>query len=168
MSPVRLPMNLDVTVGYLPYTTRNITTQIFKFLGERYGWSSLWEARDCTAILVDSFQCFGIQLPRNTGNQKTVAGVRTSLSGLTLEQRKNEILKQPAGTVMYMPGHAVLYLGSYKGKPYIFHQTFGFTPANSTKQVQVATALVTDMNVKKSSGLSILEAITDVIVLKNP
>lgn len=88
MIPACLPMNLGVTVVYLPYTTRNIITQIFKFLGEHYGWSGLCEARDCTGILVVSFQCFGLDLLRSSDNQKAVAGKRTELSGLTLEQRE--------------------------------------------------------------------------------
>ena len=61
-----VPYNADVSVGYLPYTRRNIVAQAFKLLGDRHGWSGQNESRDASGLSMDVFASFGIRLPRNS------------------------------------------------------------------------------------------------------
>ena len=42
----RVPFNKDVNVGYLKYNQKNVLQQVFKLVGNVYGWSDLWGSRD--------------------------------------------------------------------------------------------------------------------------
>jgi len=66
---VLIPYNEDVHEGYLKCSRGNVLKQIFKFQGERYGWGGEFNGRDCSSIILDVFRCFGIRLPRNSGDQ---------------------------------------------------------------------------------------------------
>ena len=45
-----VPINREVSVGYLPLTERNILTQAYKCLGNRYGWGGMLDSQDCSAF----------------------------------------------------------------------------------------------------------------------
>ncbi|NLF98508.1 MAG: glycoside hydrolase [Candidatus Riflebacteria bacterium] len=57
----------DVRVGYMPLTRKNIITQAFKFLGQRYGWGGMFNTRDCSAFIMDIYRSMGVLVPRNSG-----------------------------------------------------------------------------------------------------
>ncbi|MBU1107150.1 MAG: SH3 domain-containing protein, partial [Candidatus Riflebacteria bacterium] len=118
----------DVRVGYMPLTRKNIITQAFKFLGQRYGWGGMFNTRDCSAFIMDIYRSMGIMLPRNSGEQGKVAvGIMHSFSKeMTLDERMAIFNRLPAGTPIYMAGHAMLYLGRYNDDYYIIHDFAGF------------------------------------------
>ncbi len=76
------------------------------------GWGGLYENRDCSALIQDLFAGFGIPLPRNSGDQAE-SGNFISLKGLSGQEKQNLIREQavPLLTLLYMPGHIMLYLG---------------------------------------------------------
>nr|MBP7635578.1 SH3 domain-containing protein [Candidatus Ozemobacteraceae bacterium] len=80
----------EVHLGYLPFTPRNIITQAFKFLGQRYGWGGMFNARDCSAFIMDNFRTMGVMLPRNAGEQgKLALGTMHQMpEAMSLEDRK--------------------------------------------------------------------------------
>ncbi|MBI3039000.1 SH3 domain-containing protein [bacterium] len=119
----------EVRVGYLPLTIRNILTQAFKFLGQRYGWGGMFNARDCSAFIMDNFRSMGLMLPRNANEQgKQALGVMHEMpEGMGLDERKGLFDCLPSATPIYMDGHAMLYLWKYKGDYYIIHDFAGFT-----------------------------------------
>lgn len=118
----------DVRVGYMPLTRRNIITQAFKFLGQRYGWGGMFNTRDCSAFIMDIYRSMGVLVPRNSGEQgKLAIGIMHEFTKeMTLEERKAVFDSLPAGTPIYMAGHAMLYLGRYKDDYYIIHDFAGF------------------------------------------
>lgn len=129
----------DVKVGFLPLTRRNIITQAFKFLGQRYGWGGMFNTRDCSAFIMDVYRSMGVMLPRNAGEQgKMAVGItHTFTAEMTLEERKHEFNRMPAGTPIYMSGHAMLYLGEYNDDYYIIHDFAGFRlPDESGKLIE--------------------------------
>lgn len=152
MTDTRVPMNLDVSEGFLPYTPRSIITQSFKLLGERYGWSGLSEARDCSAALMDIYQCVGIDLPRNTAKQANVAGERIDVSAMSDADKQALILKQPVGTLLEMQGHIMLYLGSYEGTPYVLQQVNSFAPTAGDEMLLANCALVSNLSLIRKNG----------------
>lgn len=81
-------------------------------MGQTYGWGGLFENRDCSALIQDLFAGFGIPLPRNSGDQAE-SGNFISLKGLSGQEKQNLIREQavPLLTLLYMPGHIMLYLG---------------------------------------------------------
>lgn len=119
--------NQDVSVGYMPYTRRNILHQSFKFLGERYGWGHSYNARDCSGLVMEVYKTFGIPLPRNTKQQEdSRIGESSRIASNDSAEKKLEILNRAdVGDLLYSPGHVMVYLGSVDGEAYVIHSLFG-------------------------------------------
>ena len=119
--------NQDVSVGYMPYTRRNILHQSFKFLGERYGWGHSYNARDCSGLVMEVYKTFGILLPRNTTQQRESPigdNIRFSPDD-SPEEKLKALNNADVGDLLYSPGHVMLYLGNVDGEPYVIHSLFG-------------------------------------------
>jgi len=116
----------DIHLDYLPYTPRTIITQAFKFLNAPYGWGGMFGEQDCSKFLQEVYAVVGIQLPRNSGDQEQAARPLITFENDTKERIGD--LKQkgePGTTLLHLPGHIMLYLGSYKGVPYMIHAVWG-------------------------------------------
>ncbi len=118
----------DVQRGYLPFTRRNIVEQAFKFLGERYGWGHSYNARDCTGLVSEVYKTFGIQLPRNSGQQgHSPIGESIQFSAdISDEDKLAAVMSADVGDLLYSTGHVMLYLGTVDGMPYVIHDLSGF------------------------------------------
>ncbi len=117
----------DAHVGYLPFTQENIIKQSFKFLGERYGWGHRFNGRDCTGFVAEIYKSFGIQLPRNSGDQgRSEIGINTRYGEAAPRADKIERLKrgQP-GDLIYIPGHVMMLLGQSDGQSFVIHDVHG-------------------------------------------
>ncbi len=152
----------DVCVGYLPYTNENIIRQAFKMQGQRYGWGGTFNARDCTAFMMDIFRTMGVNIPRNSGEQgQLAAGVFYEMNeDMSLEDRKKLMDKIEPGTALYMSGHAMLYLGKYKNDYYMIHDFGGFRvpqPDGTTKYYSTREIAVTPLTILSSSTQTFLE-----------
>lgn len=158
----RVPKNLDVSVGFLAYTKNNIITQSFKLLGERYGWGSSMDARDCSSYTMDVYQCFGISLPRNTEAQVEASKNTLDVSSKSDEDKQAEILKQLPGTLLGMNQHIMIYLGEYEGKPYVIHQIYGFTPKGKDETAIIASVVVTNLEILRANKYSYLREISHI------
>lgn len=123
-----IPRLEDVNIGYLAYNKENIIEQAFKLQGERYGWGGMFNGRDCTAFIMDIFRTMGIKLPRNSSEQgKLAAGIFHEMGEeMSIEEREKLFNKLEPGAGLYMSGHAMLYLGKYKGEHYMIHDFSGF------------------------------------------
>ena len=115
----RLPRGADLLRGCLPYTQANVLRQAFKMLGERYGWGGMYGSRDCSAFTRDIYLTFGIELPRNSLPQAKAPAGNIDVSKLTAAEKAKLLAGAPAGTLVQMPGHIMLYLGTIRGRPYI-------------------------------------------------
>ena len=123
IKPALIARNQDVSRGYLPFTRENIIRQAFKFLGERYGWGHSYNARDCTGFIMEVYKTFGIQMPRNTGQQGDgVFGENTRFTDQSDREEKLKALgKLDIGDMIYVPGHVLMYIGDVNGEPYVIH-----------------------------------------------
>ena len=128
-APALLQRNADVATDYLPLTRANLLHQSFKFLGERYGWGSSYNARDCSGFVSEVYRSFGVQLPRNTRDQ----GVSPALNRIAFtaddnhEQRLAVLRQLQVGDLVYIPGHVMMVIGQDGGGPYVIHDTTGIT-----------------------------------------
>jgi cell wall-associated NlpC family hydrolase len=106
----------------LPFTPRNVARLSRELAGEPYGWGGLGGKRDCSALVRDIFTPFGLWLPRNSSEQ-AVAGRFTSFKGLSPAEKEALIVREgaPWRTLLWTPGHIMLYIGVHQGKPLIFH-----------------------------------------------
>ncbi len=120
---VAIARSQEVSVGYLPFTQRNLIKQSFKFLGERYGWGHDYNSRDCTGFVDEVYKSFGFMMPRNSGQQaKSDYGHNQFFENTTVHEDKlSAIAKMQVGDLIYIPGHVMMYLGHDQGKPYIIH-----------------------------------------------
>jgi cell wall-associated NlpC family hydrolase len=111
----------------LTLTKRNIGKIANAMLGQPYDWGGAYDARDCSATLMDLFASFGIWLPRNSGDQMHV-GTFISLANIDDPSIKKAFIEQhaiPFLTILWMPGHVVLYLGKQGSRDYIYQTMWG-------------------------------------------
>ena len=160
------PHTADAHVGYLPYTRANIVRQAFKCLGEPYGWGGMFDARDCSSLVTDVFNCFGIRLPRNAGQQANLRTGRTLALPAELNARGREDLLDgiPSGATLYLPGHVMIYLGKHLGRHWAIHDAYEyFLPGRiqgaSPRRVSAKRVVVTDLDILREDGRSFLESL---------
>lgn len=117
----------------LAFTPENLTLIGNELLKTPYGWGEVFRNRDCSATTRDFFLAFGLWLPRNS-HQQINAGPFLPLAGLSGNDKLRTIRDQgiPFRTLLYLPGHIMLYVGLAKGTPLVFHTTWGlrYTPAD--------------------------------------
>ena len=125
--PALLPRSADTAADYLPLTGRNLITQAYKFLGERYGWGHSYGTRDCSGFVSEIYRSFGILLPRNTSSQ----GISPALDRLafskdsTAAQRQQAVDGLQPGDLVYIPGHVMMTIGKIDGLTWMIHDTNG-------------------------------------------
>ena len=157
-------MSDDVHLGYLPYTRKNIIQQAFKFLGQRYGWGGMFNARDCTSFILDIFRTMGLVIPRNSSEQgKLSYGKFHSLpKDLSLDEKISLFKKIPPVTPVYMNGHAMLYLNRIGNDFFIIHDFTNLrTKENGMiKTTRARSVFITPLiNTFLSSGKTYLEGL---------
>lgn len=114
----------------VPLTVENVALVGNAMMGQPYGWGGMFGHRDCSALMRDLLTPFGVWLPRNSGPQGR-AGTRLSLEGMTPEGKEALIMEKgvPFFSLVSLPGHVGLYLGSYsaggKEVPVMFHSIWG-------------------------------------------
>jgi hypothetical protein len=117
-SAVRKPMKL---------TAGNVARLANEFISQIYGWGGAYGNRDCSATLKDLFAPFGLMLPRNSAHQATDTGTFISLSHLSPSEKEEAVLQDgiPYFTLLWYRGHIMLYIGSFRGQPVVFHNFWG-------------------------------------------
>jgi hypothetical protein len=157
----------------LPFTPRNVASIARELIGGKYGWGGLGGKRDCSSTLRDLFSPFGILLPRNSMDQAG-AGRFVSFLGLSSERKRDIILQQgvPWRTLLWIPGHIMLYIGTAQGEPVIFHNFWKIATVTRNggkgRLVVGRTAITTlcpgrelpDIDVKRANILSGLAGMT--------
>ncbi len=125
-----LEQDADVSVGFLPYTRRNIVETAFKLLDDPYDWTGAWYGRNHETAYTDVFACFGFELPHRDplftffGDNDTVllpsAGREAQLKAM-LEH-------EPFVTLQSCGRHGQLLLGEHNGEPVVFDMHgYGYT-----------------------------------------
>ena len=144
----------------LAFTSRNVAKVAKEFYGEPYGWGGGYGCRDCSATTRDFLGVFGIFLRRNSSKQAQ-DGETVYIKGVSKKARKQHIIREaePFRSLLYVPGHIVLYLGQYKGEPVIMHTYWGIRKKNGTKLITGRTIITSTepgkerKDIKESSKL---------------
>lgn len=111
--------------GSLPYTAENVINQAFAFLGTPYGWGGADGNVDCSGFICAVFRCFGMYLPRNTGEQSRYNGEIVNLAGLSADQKYRAFADLRFPATVHWSGHVMLYLGEKNGSHYVIHAPQG-------------------------------------------
>jgi len=133
-------------------TAKNIAKVANNFLGNAYGWGDLYGYRDCSQTMLDLFLPFGIWLPRNSGDQVD-QGNYTDLSDYSNENKEKMIIwhGKPFFTLLWMPGHIMLYVGNKNGEVYALHSPWGLHTINylggNPGRVVIGKAVITPLSI---------------------
>ena len=124
--PALLPRSADTAPDYLALTPRNLLTQAFKFLGERYGWGHSYNARDCSGFISEIYRAMGVLLPRNTSAQAISPALdRVPLAEADAATRQQAVAALDVGDLIYIPGHVMMAIGQVDGTTWLIHDTNG-------------------------------------------
>jgi hypothetical protein len=128
----------------LAFTPQNVAMLAKEFYGEPYGWGGSYACRDCSATTRDFLGAFGIFLRRNSSKQAK-DGSSIKIKGLSKAVKKRTIIAkaEPFRSLLYVPGHIVLYLGEYKGEPVVMHTYWGIRKNDGTKLITGRTIITT-------------------------
>ncbi len=161
-----IPGGADVSVGYLPYTRANIIRQAFKILGERYGWGGMFNARDCSAFVMDVYKSFGLMLPRNGDEQERSAGVTVSFEDLSTSQRYELLDTLLPGASLHTSTHELLYLGKHEGLYYVIHDITSYGDINRPNadgtlgKAVLNRVAVTDLSLPRRNSMLFIDSLT--------
>lgn len=148
--------------GYLPYTVDTLRRQALAFLGDEYGWGGQNESVDCSALVQDVYASMGILLPRDQDLQEAAMPTLTDIRALTVEQRLAYIKQLPIGSLLFIPGHVMIYWGvDAVGRPLVIHSLSSYYTTSGEK-VLVRRVMVSDLEFRLGSGKTMLERITAV------
>lgn len=159
----RCSVDIDMSVGYLPYTLANVMKQAFRLLGTPYSWGGAQGYNDCSATLLSVYYCFGIDLPRNSSSM-----VKMDVNNHGKGEMDFQSL-QP-GSLAIVPGHAMMFLGTVDGEAYILHDVNAlYYPKKNgglLKEQRSSTIISSTSDVFRKTGLSFLESFTNIIEVK--
>ncbi len=124
----------------------NIAKLLSQLKNRPYGWGGAFFFNDCSQELKSLFTPFGLWLPRNSA-QQSKAGSTLDLSNLSNEERLQSIQNQshPLLTLIYLPGHIMLYIGNEKFQQQTVAMTYqniwGLSPASRDKRYVIGQSV---------------------------
>ena len=134
--------------GPLPLTEWNLAMVVDRMLGKPYGWGDLGGNRDCSGSLRDLFAAFGVWLPRNSAAQAR-AYPSVSFDEIPGQEKEKRLVLEgrPFATLLRLPGHIMLYLGTFRGTPWVFHSMWGVRTIRDGREGRhiVGSAVITTL-----------------------
>ncbi|MBU4277871.1 MAG: SH3 domain-containing protein [Proteobacteria bacterium] len=126
LGPCALPLKAGAPFP-LPLTPANLGALATPLLGQPYDWGGQWGRRDCSALTRDLLAPFGLWLPRNSSDQAKAGAENIPLEGLGDAEKRALIMEHglPWLSLLYMPGHVMLYLGAPQGQPLVLQALWG-------------------------------------------
>lgn len=154
----------NVSVGFLPLTQSNLLDIMFSCLGDRYGWGGSLDSFDCSLYTRTVYRCFGIEMPRNTSWQTKVPGTCIDAASAPDELKISYLKDLPAGTLLYFPGHTMIYLGNVDGTPYCISALGSVVESTGDIKVRsVYSVAITPLDVRRKSGLTWINCINSIV-----
>jgi hypothetical protein len=108
-----------------PLTRHAFLAEAFSFLGGPYGWGGADGGRDCSQFVLEVLGTFGLDLPRNSGQQGLTGTFTVDVAPETPDRERLALLDaaHASGLVLlHLPGHIMFYLGrDADGVPMALH-----------------------------------------------
>lgn len=163
----------NININFLKYSQRNVLIQAFKHLNSPYSWGGYNGEQDCSSFIGQIFNCFGIVLPE-TSYQKIKCGTLIAdFPHDASSDEKNKVIVEnaPAGlSLIYLPGHIMLYIGNNDNKPYAIHAINALSAYNqdNEKTIQnINKIIISDLDIGSNvSGNSLIDRTVKVNLLK--
>ncbi len=177
---VDLPADKVIDNGR-PLTRRAFLTEVFRYLGQDYGWGDEQGRRDCSRYVMDVLSAFGLYLPRHSAGQAHAGTFEIDVQSLHKESERLQILDAALAhgvVLLHFPGHIMLYLGrNAEGVPmaahaladYVHPCTEGFDiDADPPKEtvLKVDKITVSDLQLGRNTSRSaFIERLTTITVI---
>ncbi|MBE5939321.1 MAG: hypothetical protein E7266_02895 [Lachnospiraceae bacterium] len=163
-----VPVSRDVHMGYLAYTAENLINQMFKVNGNRYGWGGMYNARDCSQYILEVYSTFGFRFGRNSATQSEMPFETYDISKMNEDEKKKILDNVPTGSILYFPGHVMMYLGKTGEEYYVISATGRMMSADDgdDNAIYAHTTLITPLSVRRISKKTWLESLTVIKVIK--
>ena len=147
-----ISMHHDISDGFLPLTSRNILEQSYNKLGDAYGWGGMLSAPDCSSYVRDVYKCFGLELPRNTTWQSAMPVEKYDLSAATDDEKKDFFMELDPGTILFLKGHEMIYLGNKDGKHYVINSSSSMMDPEGSDKKRIRNVIINSLDVKRANG----------------
>ena len=135
-------------------------------LGDRYGWAGLDLSNDCSGVVREIWLCFGIEMDRTAGPQsRTTLATIIDVENTATEEKMTALAGLTPGSLVYFPGHIMIWLGMRDNIPYVISSVGSF----ATETMETGTVLsvnsmtVNSLLVHRRSGLTWLDSLTRLI-----
>lgn len=162
---LNIPNDKFVVKGVLACSENNLIRQAFRFLGEGYGWGGLENNVDCSSFAQDVYRSVGIELPRDSSKQEKAMARSISLNNMKRDQRLEIIKKSKPGSLLFAPGHVMIYLGTDdNGEPLIIHALSSYYTFDNgqTAKHYVRKVLVSDLHFMNKDKVEMIDRLTSV------
>lgn len=159
---VLIPVSKDVAIGDLPMTSDSVLTQALKFAGKIYGWGGSLGSNDCSGMVRQVYACFGFELPRNSAAIAQLYDLGgQNFQGMTSAKKLEILRRMPAGTLLSMEGHLMIYLGMADNKPYVIGScgTFVAPGDNTGTLIDAYGVFVSNLELLRKDGNTWLESL---------
>ncbi len=121
VSKKKIVLNDDMfSIGFIPYTRKNVMNQAFKYLDFPYSWGGKNRSVDCSSFTSNVYKTFGFIFPRNASEQERSLAKKIDVEDLR-ESEKIEYLKNFNPSLLYEHGHVLIYIGSKDDGVYAIH-----------------------------------------------
>lgn len=128
-------------------TPDHLATLMRSMSGRPYGWGNDNFNNDCSAELRSLLMPFGVFLPRNSAAQIEAASQVVDLSQANTDERLRYLKEhgKPFTTLVYIPGHIMLYIGNAaingRSVPMTYQNIWGLRPADSKSRSIIGGAV---------------------------
>lgn len=154
--------DIEYSRGYLPYTTALVLDQAMKLLNTGYGWGGKDHLLDCSSTMLAVYECFGFSLPRNTSELEKCSVRATDVGMLGADAKKRKLNEVRPGSMLFMKGHVMMYLGEKDGAVYVLHTFTKYYDADGNKR-RIMQCTITPLTLYKASGETYLDAVYTVL-----
>ncbi|MBR5308818.1 MAG: SH3 domain-containing protein [Clostridia bacterium] len=155
----------NVHKGYLPFTKANIAKVTFSALGNIYGWGGMLNSEDCSGYMRSIYKCFGLELARNTTWQTAMPVGKVDMKNMPGEERIKFLDAIPFGTILYISGHEMMYLGSEDGRYYVISAAGNVVLPGESKTVQrIRSIVINTLDMRRTNGNTWFDEITTAII----
>lgn len=159
-----IPVTKKVSVGYLPFTEANILDVSFEVLGKRFGWGGCLDAYDSSLYHRAVYTCFGIKMPRNGTWQRNIPGKFTDITSLSDKEKLEALKELPIGTLLYIPGFSMQYIGMYNDIPYVICSNgFVCDSKGELKSKTTYSVIILPLTARRTNGNTFLTELFGIV-----
>lgn len=116
-----VPVNDDVSLGYLPFTKDNLLKQVLSLTGSTAGNNGYLGNRDSGLTIEAVYSVFGIDLPDNFDYLNQIKTKKIDFSTAKAKDKEKQIKKLTPGSILLSDDHMAIYVGTYDKNIIISH-----------------------------------------------